>query len=89
MAASSRRVGAAACCRRPRSSTPAAAALALALLVSVFQHCVQPAAAWLPPLGTLPTLGTARTRLPPVVICPGTWLDGWIRMALGPSPGRP
>ena len=39
------------------------------LLMALVFH-VQPTQAWLP-LGTLPTLGTARTRLPPVVICPG------------------
>lgn len=68
--------------RRQRAARGGAAAIGplaplILLLASSF---VQPADAWLPPL---PTLGTARTRLPPVVICPGTYgrggsLDPWL-----------
>lgn len=51
--------------RRASCWSPLLAGLLMALVLHV-----QPTQAWLP-LGTLPTLGTARTRLPPVVICPG------------------
>lgn len=48
-------------------------ALLVFVLVLASSSLFQPADAWqLPPL---PTLGSARTRLPPVVICPGICPD--------------
>lgn len=60
---------------RPWRTALLNSALGLVAAAVVFLVQVQPAQAWIP-IGTLPTLGTARTRLPPVVICPGTCCRG-------------